>query len=119
MERRTRTRFPLGLDVQFRTLGPDQLSFGFGRTVNVSSSGILIASDYDVGHGAQLRICMGWPFLLDDSIPIQLVAESRVVRVYEAGFAVILLRHQFRTAKRELETAHASKTYNVALASMR
>ncbi len=102
-ERRTRTRYPIRLGVTFRDTRSGRRFAGSGRTLNASSSGLLIASDQPVRHGEMLRICIDWPFLLDGTTPIQLVADARVVRIYRSGFAAALVRHQFRTAKRDRE----------------
>jgi hypothetical protein len=99
VERRSRTRYPIRLDVRFQGGRSSRRFAGFGRTLNISSAGILIASEQAVFAGAPLEICIRWPWLLDGDTPIQLVAEAKVVRSHESGFAAVLLRHQFRTAK--------------------
>ena len=113
-ERRTRKRYPIRLEVHFRGTHRGKRFTGCGRTLNVSSSGLLIASDEHVRQGTVLRMCVDWPFLLNGITPIQLVAEGRVVRTYESGFAAVLERHQFRTTKRERESGHKSTLHRFA-----
>jgi hypothetical protein len=115
-ERRTRTRYPIRLEVNFRDTRGGQRYSGSGRTLNVSSSGLLIASDQPVRRGEMLRMCLDWPFLLDGTTPIQLVADACVVRTYQSGFAAALVRHQFRTAKRERELASRLKLHSAVMA---
>jgi hypothetical protein len=73
---------------------------GNGRTLNVSSGGLLIASEQQIaGNGSRLRISMDWPCTLNGTTPLQLIAECRVIRCQPAGFAVRIEQYQFRTRK--------------------
>jgi hypothetical protein len=99
-ERRSNRRYPLQLNLRFRSTHGKFMVAGDGRTLNISSAGLLIASPMDVEKGLRLRVTVEWPWLLDETTPLQLVAESRVVRTHEAAFAVTLERYQFRTAGR-------------------
>ena len=97
-ERRSRLRYPLELNVRYRTLIGGQRLSGTGRTRNVSSSGLLIASgDEIVADGARLHLSMDWPFALNGETLLQLFAECRVIRLQPAGFAVRIDHYQFRT----------------------
>ncbi len=98
-ERRTKARYPLELAVHYQTLGA-QPTRGAGRTVNVSSSGALIAAEHDFDEGARLKITIEWPSLLDGITPLQLVTTGRVVRHRESNFGVAFDWYQFRTMKR-------------------
>lgn len=102
MERRSKMRYPVALNVRFRTLGRHHRLTGIGQTVNMSSSGLLVAADHPIPLGARLELNVEWPSLLDGLIPLQLVATSRVVRCYDNGFAVSLGQYQFRTMSRRL-----------------
>ncbi len=94
LERRSKERFPLALNVRYRT--PARV--GTGHTVNVSSDGLLIASDeYIVEEGDLLKLSLEWPARLHGTTPLQLIVEGRVVRSLRAGFAVRMERYQFRT----------------------
>ena len=44
-ERRSKSRFPLRLEVRYRILSGGPSLIGVGRTVNMSSRGLLIASE--------------------------------------------------------------------------
>lgn len=105
-ERRIKFRYPLDLIVRFRPLtGP--LCYGAGRSVNVSSGGVLIfsqpsvalpvVSPHQIRVGAPLEMSIEWPSLLDGRIPLQLFAVGRVVRYRASDFAVVFERYQFRT----------------------
>jgi len=99
-ERRAKRRYPLQLNIRFRSTHGKLLIAGDGQTLNISSAGLLIASPQDVCKGLRLQLTVEWPWLLDHTTPLQLVAESRVVRANEAEFAVTLERYQFRTSRR-------------------
>lgn len=94
LERRSRERFPLALNVRYGT----PAMVGTGHTVNVSSDGLLIVSDeHTVEEGDVLKVSLEWPARLDGTTPLQLIVEGRVVRSVRAGFAVRMKRYQFRT----------------------
>lgn len=97
-ERRARFRYPLELNVRYRTLLEGQSMAGTGRTQNVSSSGLLIVSvDQTVEDGARIQISVDWPFALNGETLLQLSADCRVIRRQSAGFAVRIDHYQFRT----------------------
>ena len=112
IERRSKTRYPLQLSVRYRTLLKNVDISGVGRTLNVSSAGLLIASVHELGPGTRLELTLDWPWLLDETTPLQLVTQAKVVRRDHAGFAVALQRYQFRTAKRR--TVVKLESYAVA-----
>lgn len=74
---------------------------GAGRTVNMSSRGLLIASeDVLVSTGTRLQLIVDWPFLLHGITPLQLVVSCRVTRCLPEEFAVKVDQYQFKTKKR-------------------
>jgi PilZ domain len=100
-ERRTKARYPLRLGVRYRTLSSGPALVGVGRTVNMSSGGLLIASEKaKVAEGARLQLTVEWPFLLHGVTPLQLVASCRVTRCDPEEFAVKMDQYLFRTTKR-------------------
>ena len=101
IERRSTRRYPLQLQVRYRATSARLSLSGSGQTLNISSAGLLIASSQAVREGLRLQLNVDWPWLLDDRTPLQLIAESRVVRADASQFAVTLERYQFRTSKRQ------------------
>jgi PilZ domain len=97
-ERRSKLRYPLALNVRYRTLGT-RLHCGKGEAVNLSSGGALVRSHHVLGVGEELELSIEWPSHLDGCIPIQLVAIASVVRCGPSSFAVHFRRHQFRTLR--------------------
>jgi hypothetical protein len=101
LERRSKARFPLRLTVRYRTVSGDASLVGVGRTVNMSSCGLLIASEeVNVHTGARLQLMVDWPFLLHGITPLQLIVSCRVTRSEPEEFAVKLEQYLFRTKKR-------------------
>lgn len=106
-DRRSSARYPLELRLQFRGLGRGNACTGVGRTMNISSQGILVrpASDAAVALGSKLETVLEWPALLDGAVRLQLVVIGRVVRQDLHGFAVEFKRHDFRTTRKRSRSA--------------
>ncbi len=97
-ERRGSDRFPIEQDVKYRVLSRrlgDEA--GRGKTLNISSSGILFSTEADLQPGKQVEVSVAWPAQLNNKTPLKLVARGRVVRV-EANRAALEIHHyEFRT----------------------
>ena len=102
-ERRLKTRYPMELRIWFRSLCGSARVSGAGRTINMSSGGVLVFSEHvalhQFGVGARLQMSIEWPFLLDDKIPLQFFALGRILRRGVSTFVATLDRHQFRTMR--------------------
>ena len=100
LERRSKQRYPISLNVRYRTVGRANHMNGFGRTVNISSDGMLIGAVQPPMVGTRLEVNLEWPTLLDGAIPLQMVALARVVRTQPGSFALSFGEYQFRTLAR-------------------
>lgn len=101
-ERRSKPRFPLRLSVRYRTVSDGPTLLGAGRTLNMSSCGLLVASgDANVRTGSRLQLTVDWPFLLHGVTPLQLIVSGRVTRHQDEEFAVKVDEYQFKTRKRQ------------------
>jgi hypothetical protein len=107
IERRSKVRFPLELQVHYRTIDQEPRS-GVGRAVNLSSGGVLVASRHDLSVGERLELRVAWPSLLEDRIPLQLVTLGQVVRCQSSSFAVLFRWHQFRTVRSKVQSIDGS-----------
>jgi hypothetical protein len=85
--------------VNYRTLDRRRPLSGRGRLVNMSSGGVLVATQQEIGAGRGVELSIQWPFLLDGRVPLQLVAAGKVVRSDTSSFALLLTGHQFRTTR--------------------
>lgn len=110
MERRAKIRYPVELTVRYHTLGKGRPVAGVGRTLNMSSSGLLVASQSEINPGASVAVSVDWPTLLHGAIRLQLVAVGRVVRCKGMSFAVGFEKHEFRTMKRMPESSVKLRT---------
>ena len=98
-ERRHADRFPIEREVRYRVLnkrGGDEA--GDGKTVNMSSAGILFTTDSMVLPGRRLEIAVNWPAQLNNQCALKLVARGRVVRFEGGRAAMEIQQYEFRTA---------------------
>lgn len=106
-ERRSSARFPLTLKARYKALKKSQNNCGVGQTIDISSSGVLIASEHPFDVGVKLEVAVEWPALLDGTVELLLVANGRVVRAREAKFALEFSSYEFRTTGRKVKPAAA------------
>lgn len=97
-ERRGADRFPIERELRYKVLSRTQNEeTGTGKTVNMSSNGVLFTTDRRVPHGKSVELSVSWPAQLNSAIPLKFVARGRVVRT-EDGRAAIEIQHtEFRT----------------------
>jgi len=101
-DRRSRRRFRIPVRVLYRQIFEGRLlSAGAAQTVDVSSSGILLAGiSGPLLRGVPVELSLSWPVLLDETVPIALHAEAFVVRVERERVALQFRKTQFHTARR-------------------
>jgi hypothetical protein len=103
-ERRVKYRYDLDLRVRFRCCADSSHFTGTGRSVNLSSGGVLVASNHAVSVGELVEMSIEWPLLLHDRVPLQLFAVGRVLRRDLLHFAASFERHEFRIAKSPIQS---------------
>ncbi len=98
-DRRSADRFPIEREVRYKVLSKKSADdMGLGRTVNMSSTGILFTTDHILLPGRRLELAISWPAQLNNQTPLKLVARGRVIR-YEEGLAAIeIQQYEFRTS---------------------
>ena len=99
-ERRYKLRYPIKLNFRYETVGVPGPLAGVGRTINISSNGMLLACVSNIPERARLRIFVEWPSLLHGTTPLQLITVGTVVRCTEGGLSVVFDNYQFRTMGR-------------------
>jgi PilZ domain len=108
MGRRKSQRFPIELDVRYRTTGRrSEILVGTGQTVNISSSGVLFTSRHELPIGTRLEIFIRWPMKLNERCGLNLVGRGPVVRRGEGQLAVRFQEWQFRTTNQPLANSSA------------
>ncbi len=109
-ERRNNARFPIPLAISYQTLEHPILSGqGTSETLNISSKGILFTSNENFQAGQLVQVSLDWPARLENSIPLKLVAEGRIVRNNNGQTAMTIDKYEFRT-RRTPKQADAAKT---------
>jgi hypothetical protein len=108
-ERRESNRFPLQEEMQYRMLNlRAERVAGSGRTLDMSSSGILFTTEHRLQLGKQVEVSVSWPARLGGTCPLKFVAVGRVVRSEPHHAAVKIERYEFRTRGNGAALAGAS-----------
>lgn len=85
-------------DVQYRILNRGQVDAqAQGRTVNISSSGVLFTTEHVLIPGRRVEVAIDWPAQLNGKCALKLVARGRVVRFEGDRAALEIMQHEFRT----------------------
>jgi hypothetical protein len=96
-DRRSAVRFPIAQDVRYRIFRRSATEVGFGKTINISSNGILFTGEREFACGERLEVAVNWPAQLDNKCPMKLVTTGRVVRSEGQNAAIAIDRYEFRT----------------------
>jgi hypothetical protein len=100
-ERRRSSRFPIERDLRYKTLNQRaEILAGNGKTMNISSSGVLFTSDHDLPIGTRLEVSISWPAQLNEKCLLNLVARGRVMRHLKGQLALQIQQYEFRTQSR-------------------
>ncbi len=98
-DRRGADRFPIEREVRYKVFnrksGDD---LGVGKTLNMSSNGVLFTTDRHLLPGKRLEISISWPAQLNSSVALKLVARGRVVRSDQGAAAIEIHQYEFRTS---------------------
>jgi DNA-binding NarL/FixJ family response regulator len=99
-DRRTNARFPCRLSVSYQALEHPFLSgVATSETLNISSKGLLFATEEALQPGQLLQVSVDWPARLENSIALKLVAEGRIVRNLNGQAAMRIDKYEFRTRR--------------------
>ena len=97
-DRRHSDRFTIEREVRFRVLnkrGAEEA--GEGKTINISSSGVLFTTAQMLLPGRRLELSISWPAQLNNKCALKLVARGRVIRFEEGRAAIEIQQYEFRT----------------------
>ena len=102
-ERRRSSRFPIEREIRYKTLNQrSELLAGVGKTLNISSSGVLFTSEHDMPLGTRLEVSISWPAQLNERCLLNLVARGRVTRHAKGQLALQIQQYEFRTQSRPI-----------------
>ncbi len=98
-ERRSCNRFPIEREVRYKIFGGNNnlVQIGLGKSLNMSSSGVLFTTESILREGTQVELAVSWPALLDNVLPLKLVACGRLVRSEGTQAAMSIVRYEFKT----------------------
>jgi c-di-GMP-binding flagellar brake protein YcgR len=97
-ERRDAERMSIEREVHYRVLNKkDGDAEATGKTLNISSSGVLFTTQHTLPPGRRLELSISWPAQLDNKCALKLVARGRVVRFDGDRVALEIMQHEFRT----------------------
>jgi len=96
-ERRTAVRFPIEQEVRYKVFNRNTIELGSGRTINMSSNGMLFTTERTLSPGERLEVAVNWPAHLDNRCPLKLVTTGRIVRSDNGRAALSIERYEFRT----------------------
>jgi hypothetical protein len=96
LDRRLSSRFPVHEEVKYRLLNSKIKLSGTGRTLDMSSGGILFTTEQELTPGRTVELSVNWPAKLGNCL-LKFVAVGRVVRSGPSQAAVRIQRYEFRT----------------------
>jgi len=97
-DRRRSDRFAIEREIRYRALnkrGGEEA--GEGKTVNMSSSGVLFTSVQTLRPGRRVELAISWPAQLNGKCALKLVARGRIVRFDNGLAAMEIQQYEFRT----------------------
>jgi CheY-like chemotaxis protein len=107
-DRRTNARFPCHLAVSYQALEhPFFSGVATSETLNISSKGLLFATEEALQPGQLLQVSVDWPARLENQVPLKLVAEGRIVRNLNGLAAMRIDKYEFRTRRTKAQNPAA------------
>jgi FixJ family two-component response regulator len=107
-DRRTNARFPCRLAVSYQALEhPFFSGVATSETLNISSKGLLFATQEALQPGQLLQVSVDWPARLENQVPLKLVAEGRIVRNLNGLAAMRIDKYEFRTRRAKTQSSGA------------
>jgi hydroxyethylthiazole kinase-like sugar kinase family protein len=96
-ERRLAVRFPIEQEVRYKVIRGNTAEVGSGRSLNISSNGILFTTERTLAPQERVEVAVNWPAQLAHKLPLKLVTTGRVVRSGDRWDAIEIYRYDFRT----------------------
>lgn len=97
-DRREDRRYGIHLDVNWKLIRRRRvLDTGSGKTLDLSSGGLLFDPGRHLPEGLNVELSITWPVLLHNVAPLNLVVSGRIVRANGRQVAVRTVQHEFRT----------------------
>ncbi|MCU1273642.1 MAG: type pilus assembly PilZ [Bryobacterales bacterium] len=98
MEHRKTDRFPIETGVRYKLMEAARVAqTGQGRTVNISSCGILFSTESYLPLGQRAELSVDWPAQLNEHCGLKLVAIGKIVRSSGDTAVIRIEKYDFRT----------------------
>src|SRR5262249_38349581 len=98
-DRRQDRRYEINLELRWKLIRRRKIrDTGVGRTIDLSSGGILFDAQRQLPIGLNVEISIAWPILLHNASPLQLLVSGKIVRVSGTRVGVRMTQHEFHTA---------------------
>lgn len=98
-DRRGSDRFPIERDLRYKVISKKNGDeAGQGKTLNISSTGVLFTADRMLLPGRRLEVAISWPAQLNNKCALKLVARGKIVRFEQGRAAMEIQQYEFRTA---------------------
>ena len=95
VDRRVGARFPIEREIRYKLIHKGGNEEGIGKSINISSGGILFTTDCHLPPGTGIEVTISWPVLLDAEVSLQLVTRGQVVRSGAGRVAMKIMRYEF------------------------
>ena len=95
LDRRRFERFAIERDLIFTFLGQNRGEIVIGKTINMSSKGILFKTDHMLLPGDGLAILINWPERQNQK-PVELFAQGRIIGRHSGAVSLEIHRAEFR-----------------------
>jgi len=86
----------MGADVEYQLAAGGPAGRGNGRTVNISSRGVLLQTETVLPAGASIALQVAWPVKLERQIALSLHIRGYTLRSDGDFTAIRIERHEFR-----------------------
>jgi PilZ domain len=97
-DRRSDRRYRIELDLRWKLIRRRKVrDAGTGRTLDLSSGGILFDATRPLPVGMNVELSIAWPVLLHNVAPMQLAITGRIIRTNGSQIAIHMDQHEFRT----------------------
>jgi hypothetical protein len=97
-DRRVSERFAIEREVRYKVLNKKSGDeAGNGKTINMSSAGVLFTSQHMLLPGRRVEVSISWPAQLNAKCALRLVARGRVVRFDDGKAAMEIQQYEFKT----------------------
>jgi hypothetical protein len=109
-DRRDDRRYSIELELRYKVIARTRIQLsGIGRTLNMSSGGILFSVDQGLPVGAFVELSILWPVLLQNTCALTLLVVGRVVRFENSTVAVKISRYEFMTRSGRTQDLNSTK----------